>query len=169
MITAEEIIEFFAMKPLPAEGGYYVETYRAKEKIAQAALPDRFVGERNFSTAILYLLTPDTFSTLHRLKSDEVFHFYLGDPVTMLQLHPDGSSEVITLGQDILNGQRIQMLVPQGTWQGAFLRQGGKFALMGTTMAPGFKSNDFELGQREELLRRYPDQKELILKLSQQK
>lgn len=157
------------MKPLPAEGGYYVETYRAKEKIAQAALPDRFVGERNFSTAILYLLTPDTFSTLHRLKSDEVFHFYLGDPVTMLQLHPDGSSEVITLGQDILNGQRIQMLVPQGTWQGAFLRQGGKFALMGTTMAPGFKSNDFELGQREELLRRYPDQKELILKLSQQK
>lgn len=157
------------MKPLSAEGGYYVETYRAKEKIAQAALPDRFAGERNFSTAILYLLTPDTFSTLHRLKSDEVFHFYLGDPVTMLQLHPDGSSEVIILGQDILNGQRIQVLVPQSTWQGAFLRQGGKFALMGTTMAPGFESNDFELGQREELLRWYPDQKELILKLSQQK
>lgn len=155
------------MTPLPAEGGYYVETYRAKEKITQAALSDRFAGERNFSTAILYLLTPDTFSTLHRLKSDEVFHFYLGNPATMLQLHPDGSSELITLGQDILNGQRIQATVPKGTWQGAFLKQGGNFALLGTTMAPGFESNDFELGQREELLKQYPDQKELILKLTQ--
>ncbi|MEE9370912.1 MAG: cupin domain-containing protein [Sedimentisphaerales bacterium] len=169
MITAEEIIEFFAMKPLPAEGGYYVETYRAKEKIAQAALPDRFVGKRNFSTAILYLLTPDTFSTLHRLKSDEVFHFYLGDPVTMLQLHPDGSSEVITLGQDILNGHHIQATVPRDTWQGAFLNRGGNFALLGTTMAPGFESDDFELAGQEELLKQYPDQRKLILKLTQQK
>lgn len=169
MITAEEIINLFGMKPLPVEGGYYIETYRSKEKIAQAALPDRLVGERDFSTAILYLLTPDTFSKMHKLISDEIYHFYLGDPVTMLQLHPDGSSEVIILGQDILNGQHIQAAVSRGTWQGAFLNQGGNFALLGTTMAPGFESDDFELACREELLKRYPDQRELILKLTQQK
>ncbi|MHC4424021.1 MAG: cupin domain-containing protein, partial [Planctomycetota bacterium] len=74
------------MRPLSYEGGFYVETYRCAEKIAQTALPARYTDEKNFSTAILYLLTPDTFSALHRLRSDEIFHFYLGDPVTMLQL-----------------------------------------------------------------------------------
>jgi predicted cupin superfamily sugar epimerase len=106
---------------------------------------------------------------LHKLVSDEIYHFYLGDPVTMLQLHPDASSEVITLGQDILNGQRIQATVPKGTWQGAFLNQGGNFALLGTTMAPGFGLDDFELAGREELLKQYPHQRELVLKLTQQK
>ena len=87
----------------------------------------------------------------------------------MLQLHADGSSEVITLGQDVLAGQRIQVTVPQDSWQGAFLKQGGKFALMGTTMAPGLEFNDFELGRRKKLLKQYPDQRDLILKLTQQK
>ncbi|UCE99552.1 MAG: cupin domain-containing protein [Planctomycetota bacterium] len=164
MVTAEKIIRFFGMKPLPAEGGYYVETYRAKEKIA---LTGRFTAERSFTSAILYLLTPDTLSKLHKLASDEIYHFYLGDPVTMLQLHPYGSSEVIILGQDILNAQRVQVTAPKDTWQGAFLNQGGKFALMGTTMVPGFEFDDLELGTREELLQRYPNQKELILKLTQ--
>ena len=166
-MTAEQIIEFFQMKPLPYEGGYYVETYRCEEKTAQAALPARYTGERNFSTAILYLLTPDMFSALHRLRSDEIFHFYLGDPVTMLQLHSNGSSEVITLGQDIFNDQRVQVTVPKNSWQGCFLNKGGKFALMGTTIAPGFELADFELAKREELLRQYPNQRDVILKLTQ--
>ncbi|MHC4645378.1 MAG: cupin domain-containing protein, partial [Planctomycetota bacterium] len=93
MMTAEQIIELFGMKPLPQEGGYYVETYRAPEKITRTALPERYAAQRCSGTAILYLLTPETVSALHRLKSDEIFHFYLGDPVTMLQLHPDRSSE----------------------------------------------------------------------------
>ena len=155
------------MKPLPHEGGYYVETYRCDEKISPTALPARYTGERNLSTAILYLLTPDMFSALHRLRSDEIFHFYLGDPVTMLQLHSNGSSEVITLGQDIFNDQRVQVTVPKNSWQGCFLNEGGKFALMGTTIAPGFEFADFELAQREELLERYPGQRDLILKLTQ--
>jgi len=166
-MTAEQIIEFFQMKTLPHEGGYYVETYRCEEKTTQAALPERYTGKRDFSTAILYLLTPNTFSALHRLRSDEIFHFYLGDPVTMLQLHPKGSSEVITLGQDIFNDQRVQVTVPKNSWQGCFLNEGGKFALMGTTIAPGFEFADFELAQREELLRQHPNQRELILKLTQ--
>ncbi|MHC4482006.1 MAG: cupin domain-containing protein [Planctomycetota bacterium] len=166
VVTAEQIIRFFAMKPLPGEGGYYVETYRASEKISEVALPARYTGERNFCTAILYLLTPDTFSALHRLKSDEIFHFYLGDPVTMLQLHADGSSEVITLGRDIVNGQRVQVTVPKDSWQGSFLNQGGDFALMGTTIAPGFEFTDFEPASKEELLKQHPNQRELILRLT---
>ncbi|MHC4571877.1 MAG: cupin domain-containing protein [Planctomycetota bacterium] len=169
MTTAEQIIEFFSMKPLPREGGYYVETYRAAEKIAQAELPQRYSATRHYSTAILYLLTPDTFSGLHKLTSDEIYHFYLGDAVTMLQLRADGSSEVIVLGHDIMNGQRVQVTVPRDTWQGAFLKQEGKFALMGTTAAPGFEFDDFESAKREELLEKYPDRRDLILKLTQQK
>ena len=168
MTVAEQIIEYFGMKPLPEEGGFYIETYRCREKIADAHLPNRYTGDRNFSTAILYLLTPDTFSALHRIKSDEIFHFYLGDSVTMLQLHPDGASEVITLGQDILNGQQIQVTVPRGTWQGCFLNPNGKFALMGTTVAPGFESADFEKGHKQKLLEQYPSQRNLIVQLTQQ-
>jgi predicted cupin superfamily sugar epimerase len=168
MLTPELIIDLFGMKPLPDEGGYYVETYRALEKITHTVLPPGYTGERNFSTAILYLLTPDTFSKLHRLAGDEIFHFYLGDAVTMLQLHPDGSSEVITLGPDIMNGQQVQVAVPRDTWQGSFLNEGGSFALMGTTVSPGFEFDDFEQGRREELLKQYPSQREIILKLTQQ-
>jgi predicted cupin superfamily sugar epimerase len=169
MPSAKEIIKLFGMKPLPNEGGYYVETYRACEKIPQAALPAGFIGQRNLATAILYLLTPDTFSALHKVASDEIFHFYLGDSLTMLQLHPDGSSKVITLGSDILHGQQVQVVVPKGTWQGSFLNKDGKFALMGCTVAPGFESNDFELGIREKLLEQYPNHRNLILKLTREK
>jgi predicted cupin superfamily sugar epimerase len=165
-MTARQIIEFFGMKELPQEGGFYVETYRAKEKIAQAGLPARYAGWRNFSTAILYLLTSDTFSALHRLKSDEVFHFYLGDAVTMLQLRPDGGSEVVILGHDILKGEKVQILVPRDTWQGAFVKESGKFALLGCTVSPGFDKADYEQGDRNELLTRYPDRRDLILRLT---
>jgi len=166
MVTAEQIIELFGMKPLKGEGGFYAETYRCSERIAEAHLPTGYVGDRSLGSAILYLLTPDTFSALHRLKSDEIFHFYLGDPVTMLQLHPDGSGEVITLGQDILNGQRVQVTVPAGTWHGCFLNPRGKFALMGTTVAPGFESADFQPADTKTLLKQFPAQKDLILRLT---
>jgi len=162
----EQIIGFFGMRPLPREGGYYVETYRCKQKLAQAPPLAGRVGERSLCTAILYLLTPDTFSALHRLRSDEIFHFYLGDPVIMLQLHPDRSTELITLGPDILNGQRVQVKVPKNSWQGCFLNEGGRFALMGTTVAPGFEHADFEPADTEELLEQYRDRKDLILKLT---
>ncbi|MHC4103369.1 MAG: cupin domain-containing protein [Planctomycetota bacterium] len=168
MTTAEEIIKFFGMRPLEREGGYYVQTYRASEKIPHASLPVRYTGERTFATAILYLLTPDTVSNLHRLISDEVWHFYFGDSVTMLNLYPDSSSKVIDLGSDMTKGQCVQVTVPKGTWQGAFLKHGGKFALMGTTMAPGFELDDFELAKRAELLELYPNRRDLILRLTKQ-
>src|SRR5207245_2095434 len=107
-------------------------------RLPAASLPARYGTDRWAGTAIYYLLTPDTFSALHRLPTDEVYHFYLGDPVEMLQLWPDGSGRVGTLGQDVRAGQLLQVIVPRGVWQGSRLRPGGAFALLGTTMAPGF-------------------------------
>jgi predicted cupin superfamily sugar epimerase len=166
MISAEEIIEYLGMKPHPEEGGYFAETYRSDEVIPKNALPHRYGYKRSFATAIFYLLTSDTFSALHRLESDEIFHFYLGDPVTMLQLRPDGSTLVLTLGQDIFDGQQLQVVVPHGSWQGAFLNEGGSFALLGCTVAPGFDYNDYETGSRGDLIKEYPEQHELIARLT---
>jgi hypothetical protein len=112
------------------------------------------------------MLTPDTFSAMHRLNGDEVYHFYLGDPAEMLILKPDGTGETLLMGQDIVSGMRLQHVVPGGVWQGSRLRPGGKFALLGTTMAPGFDPADFELGSRDELSARYPACAELIAALT---
>ncbi len=165
-MTAEQIIKLFRMKEMPHEGGFYVETYRAKERIEKADLPARYAGPRELGTAILYLLTADTFSAMHRLKSDEIFHFYLGHPVTMLQLQPRGKSEIITLGPDILKGQKVQVVVPAGTWQGSFVCEGGRWALLGCTVAPGFQYADYEQGDRKQLLTEYRKRKDLIIKLT---
>jgi predicted cupin superfamily sugar epimerase len=166
MMDAQEIIDRLGMLPHPEEGGHFVETYKSQEVIPRKALPERYHGRRSFGTAIFYLLTPDTFSRLHRLESDEIFHFYLGDPVTMLQLRPDGGSEFLTLGQDIEAGQRLQVVVPAGTWQGSFLNEGGEYALLGCTVAPGFDYADYETGSRGDLLKEYPEQEELIVRLT---
>jgi uncharacterized protein len=165
-LTAKDIINELKLIPHPEEGGFYAETYRSGEGFSKACLPERYSAQRSAGTAIYYLLTPQTTSALHRLRTDEIFHFYLGDPVTMLHLVPDGSSRVLTLGQDILNGQQLQVVVPRGVWQGSFLQPGGAFALLGCTMAPGFDFADYEHGASEPLLKAYPEQRELILRLT---
>jgi len=114
MLTADQIITLLNLKPHPEEGGYFVETYRSSETISEKALPSHYKGARPFGTAIYYLLTPETFSSIHRLQSDEIFHFYLGDPIEMPQLFPDGSGKVLILGSDILNGMQPQVFVPRG-------------------------------------------------------
>jgi len=166
MSTADQIKSLLNLKPHPKEGGYFVETYRSSEHITKDALPARYKGDRSLATAIYYLLTPDTFSTMHRLQTDEVFHFYTGDPVEMLQLRPDGSGRVITLGPDILNGMHPQAIVPKGVWQGVRLIPGGRFALLGTTMSPGFEFVDYESGHRELLVESYPEFRDLIIALT---
>ena len=166
MPTAEELIALFKLQPHPREGGFFRETYRASEGIEPAGLPVRYGTARAHATAIYYLLTPDTYSALHRLKSDEIFHFYLGDPVRMLQLGPDGKGETILLGPDVLAGQNVQVLVPRGVWQGSFLEPGGRFALLGCTVAPGFEYVDYEEGGQQELLAQYPAFADLIRKLT---
>ena len=112
MLTADEIIARLGLRPHPEEGGFFVETYRSGDRVAPDTLPARYSGDRAFGTAIYYLLTPESFSTLHWLASDEIFHFYLGDPVEMVQLLPDGSHRVLVLGSDIAAGMRLQVIVP---------------------------------------------------------
>jgi len=168
MLSAEKIIDLLALKPLSEEGGYYRETYRAREPLSEKEIIGRTGHTRNLSTAIYYLLTPDTKSALHRLPFDEIFHFYLGDPVRMLLLHPDGVGETVILGSDILSGQRVQMVVPRDVWQGSMLIEGGQLALMGTTMSPGFDFEDYEAGQEEKLVRTFPEYGDIIKYLSEQ-
>jgi len=167
MITAEQIKTLLNLKPHPKEGGYFVETYRSDEMIPEEALPKRYRDNRSYATAIYYFLTPESFSTLHRLKSDEIFHFYFGDPVEMLQLSPDGSGKIIILGSDLLNGMKPQINVAKGVWQGGRLLLGGKFALLGTTVSPGFEFMDYEVGQRECLVESYPQFQNLIIALTE--
>lgn len=162
MVTVEQIIELLNLQPHPTEGGFFAETYRSDENISLSGLPSRYDGDRPLGTAIYYLLTPDTFSAMHRLKSDEVFHFYFGDPCTMLQLYPDGGSKQITLGNNLALDQIPQVVVPRGVWQGTRLNDGGEYALLGTTVTPGFDFSDFELGNRDELAVKYPDHEKLI-------
>lgn len=165
----EQIIQLLNLKPLPKEGGLYAETYRSADVLSDAALPARYPGaEKPCSTAIYYLLTanPPTFSALHRLPTDEVYHFYLGDPLEMTLLYPDGSHRVVILGQDLLAGQHVQFVVPAGVWQGSRVAAGGAYSLVGTTMAPGYTQDDYEHGDRAELLAEYPGARDHILALS---
>jgi uncharacterized protein len=166
MLTANDIIQRLELAPLPVEGGFFRETYRSRLTIPSEALPPGYDGNRQASTAIYYFLTPDMCSNLHRLTGDEIFHFYLGDPVEMLQLHPDGTGELIIIGSKLAAGMRPQVLVPAGSWQGSRLVSGGQFALMGATMAPGFEFADYTTATRNELAERYPQFAELIYVLT---
>ncbi len=171
-MTADDLITFLQLSPLPWEGGWYRETWRSKTDISAECLGNEYEGARAAGTAIYYLLTPDTVSRMHRLPSDETFHFYLGDPVDMLLLYPDeghaGASEIMTFGQNLAEGQRVQFTVPGNTWMGARLKSpaGQGFALMGTTVSPGFDFADLEMSDGHDLAGKYPDMEEIISLLS---
>ena len=148
--NAATVIDWLELQPLEIEGGWFRESYRSSDLVHTR------YGPRPRATAIYYLLTPDTFSELHRLPWDETFHFYLGDPVQMLYLAPDGSVGRPVMGSDLIAGQQLQLLVPGGIWQGARLTADGQFALLGTTMSPGFSYDDYQRGERDALLTRFP-------------
>jgi predicted cupin superfamily sugar epimerase len=167
-MKVEEIVAGLGLSPHP-EGGFYKETYRATDVLSRAALdsipasgggfaagPGRFRGDRPASTAIFFLLRKGEFSALHRIASDEVWHFYAGAPLDIVCLHEDGRREDLRLGMDLPAGALPQRMVPAGTWFGSRLAAPGGFALVGCTVAPGFDFADFELGTREDLLRRFP-------------
>jgi len=155
-VTTEEIKALLNLAPHPVEGGFFRRTYTSEAIIE---LPR---GARAQSTAILYLLDAGTFSEMHLLESDEMFHFYLGDPVEMLLLYPDGSSSILTLGHDLEVGQKVQVLVPAGVWQGTRLAGDGKVALLGCTVAPGFDFADYHSASYAELAAKWPGQAERI-------
>jgi uncharacterized protein len=161
-LTADELKALLHLAPHPREGGYFIQTWRADEIIPRESLPSRYSGPRPSGTAIYYLLEPGTFSELHRLASDEIFHFYLGDPVEMLQLAPDGSSRTAVLGSNFGAGMTPQLHVPKNVWQGSHLLPGGTFALLGCTVSPGFDYADYEAGSRAELTAQWPEHARII-------
>ena len=166
-MTADDVKRLLGLVPHPREGGWYVRTYESQELLSGRSFADaRYAGARRTGTAIYYLLEAGTFSEMHRLASDEVFHFYAGDPVEMLQLLPDGASRIVTIGVHLDAGERPQVVVPRGVWQGARLLSGGRWALLGCTVSPGFEFEDYEAGTRELLLQRWPERYDLIVALT---
>jgi hypothetical protein len=159
-MTPDEIKSLLKLAPHPVEGGWFRQTY--KSAVTLETTPE----VRSVGTAIYYLLEPGTFSEMHMLTSDEIFHFYLGDPVEMLQLHPDGRSAFFTLGPDIVAGQHVQLTVPAGVWQGTRLLPGGKLALLGCTVTPGFEFADYSSGSYADLSARWPAEAERIRALT---
>jgi predicted cupin superfamily sugar epimerase len=145
-VTPEDLIAHYGLEPIPSEGGLFRQTWAGPER------PDG----RPEGTAIVALLRADDFSALHRLPTDEIWHFYRGDPLELLLLAPDGTTRTVVLGPDVLRGQHVQFTVPAGTWMGGRVAAGGSWALFGCTMAPGFTFAGYEHGDAAELTARYP-------------
>lgn len=164
MLTAETLVTYFEMLPHP-EGGYYKETYRSNELMAQNALPERFVGDRSFSTAIYFLLEKGNFSGFHKIQSDECWHFYAGQTLFVYVLDHNGSLEIIKLGSDLLNGEVFQAVVPAGCWFASEPAPNSEFSFVGCTVAPGFDFSDFELAKAEELVKVFPQYEAVIARL----
>jgi uncharacterized protein len=154
-----DIIRKFKLKPLPFEGGYFIETFRSEKSYLS----------RSLCTSIIYLITSECFSRLHRLPGEEIFHFYFGDPVKMLNISESGKAEIINIGNDFEKGEVPQHVVGSNCWQGAFLseEENHVFALLGTTMSPGFDLNDYEgaAGHEDILLKNHTELSEIIKKL----
>lgn len=161
MKNAEYYIKTLGLEKHP-EGGWFKEVYRSAEEIRGEHLPERFSGSRHHSTSIYFLLTSDTFSALHRIKSDELWHFYEGSPVTIYMIDSAGNYSEIALGRNIENGEVLQFVIPHGVWFGAKVNISDSFSLVGCTVAPGFHFDDFELAERDELLKLFPKYKGII-------
>ena len=159
-MIADDVIRLLNLQPHPVEGGFFRETYRTA-----GTLP-AYGGTRSIGTAIYYLLQPGHVSEMHTLPGDEVFHFYLGTPVRMLQLWPDGAGKEVVLGTDLTAGHVPQLIVPAGIWQGTKLIADAGFALLGATMAPGFDYADYRGGSRAELTAGWPKFKDRIAELT---
>jgi predicted cupin superfamily sugar epimerase len=163
-VSPLEIIQHFHLQPHP-EGGWYRETYRCNEQISAAVLPERFNGDRSFSTAIYFLLEQGNFSAFHKIKSDECWHFYAGDPLEVYMIQ-DRECKVVTLGNGIEEGQVFQYVVPANSWFASRPAAESKFSFVGCTVAPGFDFADFEMADAKELLAAYPEHKIIIKELS---
>jgi predicted cupin superfamily sugar epimerase len=149
----QDIINKLDLIPLPEEGGFYKETFRSKRLVQSSVL-----GSRTECTCIYYLITEDSFSALHLVDQDEIFHFYGGSPAEMFQFDLEGNSQIITMGSDLFNNECPQVIVPHNTWQGTKLKdpKPGAWALLGCTVAPGFELENFHIKSRQDLIHEFP-------------
>lgn len=152
--SSDDIIKALNLIPLPEEGGFYRETFRSKRLVHSSDLKK----DMSECTAIYYLVTQDSFSALHLVDMDEIFHFYAGSPVEMLQITESGASQLVTLGSNVMAGEVPQLVVPHGVWQGTRLKgdNPAAWALMGCTVAPGFEYDHFHIKSRTELNKLFP-------------
>ena len=157
--NADDLIRLWKLSVMPTEKVYFTQSYVDRKAGADG---------KPLCSAIVALFTddPSTFSDMHRLPTDEIWHFYLGDPIELLLLHGDGRDELVVLGHDVLAGQEVQHVVPAGTWMGARLRPGGDYGVFGNTMAPGFVLSDFEGAAAADLIARWPHRADLITALT---
>ncbi len=164
MVTPQQLIEIYNLQPHP-EGGYYIRTYCSDEQISTAHLKHQFTGNRFISTAIYFLLEGKQFSAFHRIKSDELWHYYAGTGLHIYVIHPNGEGQVLKLGSDLGNGFLFQQVVKAGCWFASQPVDENDFAFVGCTVAPGFDFADFEMGEKEVLKQAYPQHIEWLEKL----
>lgn len=167
MITVAQLVHQFKMQPHP-EGGYYKENYRSAEQIASNALPQRFLGNKAFSTAIYFLLEQGNFSAFHKIKSDECWHFYAGQTLNVYVLEHNGKLNTIRLGNNLFEGETFQYVVPANCWFASEPANESAFCFVGCTVAPGFDFGDFELAKADELVQQYPHYEKEIRRLCRQ-
>lgn len=160
------VIEKLGLIPHHVEGGYFLQTYKAREKTLDAFLPERFKGDRAFSTCIYYVIPPGRISSLHLMYADEGWHFYLGSPINLVEITPEGELIETTMGADIAGGQVPQHVVMNGNWLGAYNLDDSQYSLVGCTVAPGMELADYEHGNPKDLLAQYPQHKKIIEKLT---
>jgi uncharacterized protein len=154
--TAEEIKGLLGLKPHPT-CGFVAETYRSPLKIPAGALPEPYEDDRPYGSALYFLVTPDAQIVMHRIRSDQLYHHYLGDSLEVLLLYPDGNGEVVTVGSNLGAGERPQLFVPGGTFHTSRLAPGADYALLASTEWPGVEPPDVEHGDIEALMEAYPD------------
>lgn len=159
------LISVLDLKPHP-EGGYYKETFRSDGKISDKSSSHHFPDGRHYATAIYFLIEKNNFSAFHRIKSDETWHFYDGDPLEVVEIDLSGNLMITSIGKNILQGETYQYTVKAGHWFASRVLHGGDFSFVGCTVSPGFDFNDFELAIRDELIQLYPQHREIILSLT---
>lgn len=164
MSAAQELIKKYNLLPHP-EGGWYKETYRSAELVPAEALPGRFSGARAFSTAIYFLLEQGNFSAFHRIKSDECWHFYAGDPLEVYVIQHNGALDIIRLGNDSNKDQVFQYVVPANCWFASKPAANSSYCFVGCTVAPGFDFADFEMAQADLLSNEFPAHATIIQQL----
>lgn len=164
-MSVEILVKELDLLPHP-EGGFFKETYRSPVKLSQECLPADFGQERNIATGIYFLIEKGNFSALHKIKSDETWHFYYGDPLEVIEITEGGKLTRTSIGPHILEGERFQYTVKANTWFGSRVKAGGSFSLVGCTVYPGFDFSDFEMADRATLIKQFPQYESIITELT---
>ena len=160
-MDVKHLIEVLGLLSHP-EGGYFKETYRSNEHAAF----EGFNEKRNYCTGIYFLIEKNNFSAFHRIQSDEMWHFYGGDPLEVIEITLDGKLKVTSIGNNVLAGERPQYVVPKHHWFGSRVKKGGEYSFVGCTVAPGFDFNDFEMAERNRLKEEFPEHWAIIQELT---